>query len=204
MRVTCADSFECGLVCKCGHACGSAWKTGRVRSVTADGNCLFRCISVALHNTEKYHRLVRQELVRYVIENWSELFEVLTGFPNGESYGQYMLRDRRYGTIAELRAFGEKYKRSVAVVQGGVLRARSVHPGDVRPVVLRLKGSGERAHYDLFVKLPSGLDMNDEGAEQRNDAESVRRCDGRGQRHSGLKLVKYAVSRFVNRLVESS
>jgi hypothetical protein len=61
-----------------------------------------------------------------------------------------MLQDREYGTWAEIVGAGELYRRTVAVVQDGVLQAVSEHPYDLNPIVLRRSGHAHAAHYDAY------------------------------------------------------
>ncbi len=74
----------------------------RIQDVEGDGNCLFRAISVALHNTEHMHRQIRTEIVQHIVEHWADFFHDILGQP---SYWRRGLRipERRARTLDERR-----------------------------------------------------------------------------------------------------
>ena len=66
-----------------------------IKNVKADGNCLFRCFSQHLYNTEERHYEIHSQIVQYTINNWVKVKDTLcstcvedegTIYDNAESY----------------------------------------------------------------------------------------------------------------------
>ena len=52
----------------------------RIFQVLGDGNCLFRTISFCLFKNSKQHEIIRQDAVKFVIENWNEFAGFMSGY----------------------------------------------------------------------------------------------------------------------------
>ena len=120
---------------------------------------MFRALGLHLYRDEEQHPQNRTVLVNYVAAHWSPVYEALTSFTDRAAYCELMLRDGEYGGGAEGRAAGEQFRRSVFIVQHGVVVASSLQPGDLHPILLRRTGHGRCAHYDLYITPPPGLDL---------------------------------------------
>uniref|UniRef100_A0A8D9F915 OTU domain-containing protein n=1 Tax=Cacopsylla melanoneura TaxID=428564 RepID=A0A8D9F915_9HEMI len=45
----------------------------KVRRIVGDGNCLFRSVSLFLHNTQENHMELRSDAVHYIRRHWNDV-----------------------------------------------------------------------------------------------------------------------------------
>jgi hypothetical protein len=70
--------------------------------VRGDGNCLFRAISYFVHGTVEEHANVREAVVQYIVDNWSDFEETLEPFAeDAATYREKMLHIPKDGTHPE-------------------------------------------------------------------------------------------------------
>ena len=131
-----------------------AW--GEYYSIPGDGNCAFRCLSLAIWGDEEQHSVMRTVTVCHVASNWA-YYEHLTEFSTAELYRDVMVQDGMWGGSAEVHAAGWRFNRSVAIVEDGEVRFYRTHPGDESPVILRRAGM----HYDVYLGIPEGVNVFD-------------------------------------------
>lgn len=86
----------------------------KIQSVTGDGNCLFRSVSLYKYGTQGNQRAVRLEAVNYIRRHWKELKDhlVLTdpSLRGERNYCYNMRQDKTYGTSVEILAMSELYE----------------------------------------------------------------------------------------------
>lgn len=82
--------------------------------ITGDGNCLFRCFSFYIYNSEEHHQLIRFQLTQYIEEND-------TSFTNDclplsvKKHVNKMKEDTFWGTNVEIKAAAHLFKIPVFV-----------------------------------------------------------------------------------------
>ena len=81
----------------------------RVKEIEGNGNCLFNSMSYVLSSSEKFNWKIRQELCKYIEENWKKvgcLGGVLNKYKSGEDYvrKKEMRVDRKWGGSIEMCA----------------------------------------------------------------------------------------------------
>ena len=79
----------------------------RVKEIEGNGNCLFNSMSYVLSLSEKFNWKIRQELCKYIEENWKKvgrLGGVLNKYKSGEHYvwKKEMRVDRKWGGSIEM------------------------------------------------------------------------------------------------------
>lgn len=93
------------------------------KKVKGDGNCLFRSLSYALYYNEDQHVDLRNQVVKFTLNNWSQFKDQLNIlhsqfnrlFETKESYKEYMGENGKYGTDFEIAMFSILYETSVVV-----------------------------------------------------------------------------------------
>ena len=137
----------------------------RIRRIVGDGNCLFRAISLYVHNTQERHIELRSDAVLYVRRHWNELKDHLLLRP-GESSDQrsYVYRMRQagtYGTSVEILAMSEILKQNFVIYaedhkiggdkyitnQTPTVISKTSHQTNIH---LLLTGNLESGHYELL------------------------------------------------------
>ena len=127
---------------------------GEFYTIQGDGNCAFRCLSLAIWGAEEQHGLMRTITVCHVASQWP-YYQHLAEFPSADLYRSHMAEG--WGGSAEVHAAGWRFDRTVVIVEDGEVRFYRVHPGDEEPVVLRRS----QQHFDLYLSLPKGLTLED-------------------------------------------
>lgn len=94
-------------------------------NVRADGNCLFRAISLGLYGTEDYHVHVRTAAFEYIMEHWDRFKDAIKieyfrwNVKTREQYQAYMSKylpgSAAYGGDPELSAVALAYEIQIAV-----------------------------------------------------------------------------------------
>lgn len=84
-----------------------------ILQIRGDGNCLFRAVSLYLHDTQEQHMKIRQEAVSYVRLNWNEVKDhLVTTDPlmrNARNYCYAMRQEKTQGTSIEILAMSDIY-----------------------------------------------------------------------------------------------
>lgn len=79
-----------------------------------DGSCLFRAVSLYLYGNQDHHEQLRQDSIKYIEENWSELKNHIlldnNKNPNKRNYCRQMRKTSTYGTSIEILALSEIYQ----------------------------------------------------------------------------------------------
>ncbi|XP_052121236.1 uncharacterized protein LOC127749000 [Frankliniella occidentalis] len=122
------------------------------KPVSEDDNSVFRALAVRLFDDEEQHRVLRRSVVNHVVNNWPT-YSPLTAFADRDAYRRHMGQDGARGGAAELRAAGEAFYRTVAVVHDGVLEV-AAQMDDPDPIVLRRTGASPAEHYDACTTRP--------------------------------------------------
>ena len=96
----------------------------RVKEIEGNGNCLFNSISYVLLSSEKFNWKIRQELCKYIEENWKKvghLGGVLNKYKSGENYvwKKEMRVDRKWGWSIEMCALACLTGYDVVTYYGG-------------------------------------------------------------------------------------
>jgi OTU domain-containing protein 5 len=73
------------------------------RNVNGDGNCLYRCISYFLYNTEDRYQEIRQTMIQWITENPDHMM------PNHESFRQNVYNHHKKKSVNQ---FIEKHKQN--------------------------------------------------------------------------------------------
>ena len=126
-------------------------------NILGDGNCLFRCFSFFLYNTEKFHMQIRLNTVRYIVAHWDSYSSFIIGNTyygnifNSVDYEQYMSQISIYGSDVEIVCFSEIYNANVQVHsahdQNDVFSGMSFQPFKL---VLLFSGELDAGHYDIL------------------------------------------------------
>lgn len=76
-----------------------------IYEIKKDGNCLFRCISLYLYNTQKFHNIIREHMINYMILN-KKKFKNSIYLENMtiDSWIWYMKQNGIYGDALALEA----------------------------------------------------------------------------------------------------
>ncbi|KAE8742874.1 hypothetical protein FOCC_FOCC011492 [Frankliniella occidentalis] len=128
---------------------------GAVYQVVREGaDSAFRALALRLFRDEQHHPSVRGAVVNHVVNNWLSTYAQLTGFADPDAYRWHVGQDGAPGGAVEVRAAGEAFFRTVAVVQDGVLELASLSSTDHDPIVLRRTGAPPAEHYDACITLP--------------------------------------------------
>lgn len=96
--------------------------------IIGDGNCLFRNFSYAMFGTQKKHKIIRKEIVNFVVDNWSDYKDMCIGmhssfvsetgifeFKSESDYFRFMSQSGRFRTDFEIIIFTILYGVRVAV-----------------------------------------------------------------------------------------
>ena len=79
-----------------------------------DGNCLFRSLSLAIHETEEKHAEIRKQIVER-LRNQKNKFKPYVDSEQYENYLEVMSKDGEWGTQAEIFAASDLFKRDIYV-----------------------------------------------------------------------------------------
>ena len=83
--------------------------------IIGDGNCLFRCFSYFLYNSQNFHMKIRKSIVQNVANDWENKKLYIIGNEyyqtvlNSEDYIELMSKYGTYGTKMEIQSFAEIY-----------------------------------------------------------------------------------------------
>ncbi|KAF9810911.1 hypothetical protein SFRURICE_005337 [Spodoptera frugiperda] len=95
-----------------------------VVDIEKDGACLFRALSFLMFGTQDRARDVRERIIGFVIENWTE-FSIMSCTALGDNYStpnEYyndMMKTTTYGSLCELEAAGRIYEYVFEVLRDG-------------------------------------------------------------------------------------
>ena len=85
--------------------------------VLGEGNSLFRAISFCLFKNSKQHEIIREDAVKFVIENWNEFTGFMSGYLQNAfqqitsmvEYENTMSKDDTHGGPIEIHATSKMY-----------------------------------------------------------------------------------------------
>ena len=91
-----------------------------LRSSRSEGTeTCFRAIAFWIYGSQEHHSRVRQEVVRFVVSEWSEYEEWVhmhhASIHQRELHVDFMGSDREYGGLLELKAAANLYRRPIYV-----------------------------------------------------------------------------------------
>lgn len=140
------------------------------RCVRADGNCLFRALSVHIYDDENHHDFLRKTIVEYISENLNKYHSFIlmeVGKNQDDDKADFIVKQelRRMKTPGEwtgyiiLYAASDLFQRSLHVTMGGSAASEKVVTDTIKSdivksklefhVVWSRKGGG---HYDAVIK----------------------------------------------------
>ncbi|KAG1176077.1 hypothetical protein G6F70_003650 [Rhizopus microsporus] len=91
------------------------------KDITGDGNCLFRALSDQYYGRDSKHKVIRQEICRYLKEN-EEIYKFFVEDDQSfDSHLNNMQQDGTFGGNMELAAFAKLYKVDIKVYQPGLI-----------------------------------------------------------------------------------
>ncbi|KAL9547417.1 hypothetical protein PS6_007155 [Mucor atramentarius] len=91
------------------------------KSITGDGNCLFRSLSDQYHGHDGNHKAVRQEVCHYLRENEETYKFFVEDDQSFEHHVECMSQDATFGGNMELVAFAKLKKVDIKVYQPGMI-----------------------------------------------------------------------------------
>ncbi|GAN02028.1 OTU domain-containing protein 3-like [Mucor ambiguus] len=91
------------------------------KSITGDGNCLFRSLSDQYHGHDGNHKAVRQEVCQYLRENEETYKFFVEDDQSFEHHVECMSQDATFGGNMELAAFAKLKKVDIKVYQPGMI-----------------------------------------------------------------------------------
>lgn len=140
-------------------------KTFITEEIIGDGNCLYRCFSFYVYNTQMQHYLLRTKIVSHIVENWDRYKDFLIGdlsdviqITNSQDYLNYMSQLGVYAGDAELNVFAELYDVQVIVYiynyENNFLDLDNPRlfgrDNNENKLILLYSGLNNAGHYDVF------------------------------------------------------
>ena len=118
--------------------------------ITGDGNCLFRCFSYFMHQSdEQYHLLIREMIVNYVENNTCRFISFNLNF---EEYLSNMRQNGTYGDNIEIQAFSELFGINVHVhVLNKIQKDHKIIISNVNKCIHLLYD--DINHYNILIDL---------------------------------------------------
>lgn len=150
-------------------------KTFTKENIRGDGNCLFRAVSLFLHNTQDNYPLLREETVKYIRRNWETVknhivVNVDPDLVSQRAYCYNMRKDGTYGSSVEMLAMSEIYKIKFDIytqvtnkTNGNVstLETPTVvsleNRNHKKNINLLLSGNIEKGHFELLVPVKDAI-----------------------------------------------
>ena len=127
----------------------------RVEDVEKDGNCFFRCISLALHGTQDHHEEIRKAIVETEKKDADFYAKLVEG--DFHSHLQNMTESNghtsTYGTTAEIYAASERYNLDIFLQLPGKDGYRIERISRLEKCDHRRNFMGLRCEHDHFKKL---------------------------------------------------
>ena len=97
----------------------------QIKEVSGDGNCLFRSISDQVYGTDKYHEMIREKCMDYLVI----LKEYFKPYIEGD-FDEYIKEKRKdavWGDDVEIEALSEMYARPIEIYMGSETPIKSFH-----------------------------------------------------------------------------
>ena len=142
--------------------------------ITGDGNCLFRCFSYFMHQSdEQYHLLIREMIVNYVENNTCRFFSFNLNF---EEYLSNMRQNGTYGDNIEIQAFSELFGINVHVhVLNKIQKDHKIIISNVNKCIHLLYD--DINHYNILIDLfMDNLDNAPSSVYEESNNESDNYC----------------------------
>lgn len=122
---------------------------------SSDGNCLFKCFSHFLYNSDKFYNRIRQNVVNNIVEHWNDYKDYIMdkspyiiNVVNSDNYFRYMSKVGVYGTEIEIQSFTKLYDVYVSVYKKNTILSFG---NDLSNFKLELLLSDENdKHYDII------------------------------------------------------
>ena len=115
IKCQCVRNNRQCIDCKIGYRCRNRAHSDvslEFFEIGTDGNCLFRCIALALYKDQERHRKVREDVCNHMSENY-EYSEYVEG--DYDMHVENMKKDRVWGEYAQIRAIANIYKIQIFV-----------------------------------------------------------------------------------------
>ncbi|XP_068148474.1 OTU domain-containing protein 5-like [Drosophila tropicalis] len=123
-----------------------------VRTISCNGPCLFRSVSLLIYGDENSHGIVRERAMDYIEQNRHYFENFIT-----EDFDKYVRRKRftrTYGNHVEIQALCEVYNRTIEIYSYEATPTYVAHPKEPRPGVPPLRLSYEcNNHYNAIVRM---------------------------------------------------
>ena len=125
--------------------------------IHGDGNCLFRCFSYFLYNSQNFHTRVRHSIIQNVIENWENYKLHIIGNEyyvkviNSNDYFELMSKNTIYGTEVEIQSFAEMYdvETKIYINNSNIIYSFGNNLSDLK-LSLLFSGNCDSGHYDII------------------------------------------------------
>ncbi|SCM17584.1 OTU-like cysteine protease, putative [Plasmodium berghei] len=88
-----------------------------IKSIRADGNCLFRVVSDQLYNTEENYKEIRKKVVEHLEKNEDKYMNFIEYDESYKSYIERISTDGAWGGQLELQAIGEIFNINILIYQ---------------------------------------------------------------------------------------
>jgi hypothetical protein len=125
--------------------------------IHGDGNCLFRAVSYCIYGNQNYHRELRLETIKNVVEKWSLCGQFIVGdsaYPesiqNARDYQRVMSKNGEYGGHAELHSLSNLFPNCTFRIYSENIDTTTVYGSGNSFHNLLFSGNLDRGHYDVL------------------------------------------------------
>ena len=131
-----------------------------IKKVVGDGNCMFRAFSDQIYGTEKYHNVLREKCMDYLVVQKRFFEQFIEG--DFDYYIKEKRKDGTWGDDIELEALSEIYNRPIEIYSGSEKPLRCFHEDKklysdnrnkgiiITPIRISYHG---RKHYNSIVPM---------------------------------------------------
>ena len=131
-----------------------------IKKVVGDGNCMFRAFSDQVYGSEKYHNVLREKCMDYLVVQKRFFAQFIEG--DFDSYINEKRKDGIWGDDIELEALSEIYNRPIEIYSGSEKPLRCFHEDKklylnntnkgiiITPIRLSYHG---RKHYNSIIPM---------------------------------------------------
>ena len=124
----------------------------RIFNTDGDGNCLFASISVVAYGNPRFHMVIRDKVMDYILVN-KEYFKnfIQTQIESIEQYVQRKRMNGVWGDDVELQAISEIYDRAIEIYAYQTQPMRTFHErseNDKEPFRISYHGN---SHYNAIL-----------------------------------------------------
>ncbi|AXS67748.1 p87/vp80 [Cryptophlebia peltastica nucleopolyhedrovirus] len=128
----------------------------KIVKIGADGACLFRAIALFKYGDQNMHLRVRDEIVKYVIENWDDFSnytcdETTNCYKSIYEYEKFMSQPQTYGSTTELYAASIIYAMRFEVYKDQKLYGNGFGDDSFQIKRLRFSGHNMHGHFDVYL-----------------------------------------------------